>query len=724
MTLLRSDSYLAVSATFTAESAAETLEFWMRELGLELPVRFAPYNQVFQQLLDPAGLFARNRNGINVVLVRFEDWTRFADAATPGDNGLEDNVRHLVSCLRSASESFTAPLLTCLCPASPGFLSGPGRTTFTQRMTEFVRNGLAELRTVHLVTADEVESLYPVAEIHDRHGDQLGHVPYTPEFYAAIATTVARKVHAMRMSPYKVIALDCDDTLWRGVCGEDGPQGVTLESPQRELQTFMLAQREAGKLLCLCSKNNEEDVTDTFRAHPEMPFRLEHLVARRVNWEPKSINLHDLAAELQLGLDTFIFVDNSPEECAEVQAGRPEVLALCLPEDQREIVPFLRHVWAFDHLKLTEEDRKRTELYTQQMERARLEQQASSLAEFIESLNLEVRIAPMTPDELARVSQLTLRTNQMNVSTIRRSESEIQTLLRLDKAECLTVEVSDRFGSYGLTGVVLFKTSVAAIVVDTFLLSCRVLGRGVEHRVLARLGEIAAQRSLSRVEIPFRPTQRNRPALRFLESIGSEFRESRDGDSIFRLPAEYARRIAYEPGNARPAITESAPSAPPAASSRRVGVDYVRIATELRDPHRILEQVRGANRNGSASPAPSTSPRTDLERELAGIWAELLGIPAVGIHDNFFDLGGHSLLAVQLLSQVRQRFNVDLTLEVVYSSAFTVAELAKTIELKEIEQAGADQYTSLLEELDGLSEEEVRALLAEEQDTPQPEGPR
>src|SRR5205823_8812586 len=188
-----------------------------------------------------------------------------------------------------------------------------------------------------------------------------------------------RKIHAMQMTPYKVVALDCDDTLWQGICGEDGPWGVVLDPPRRALQQFMLAQHDAGMLLCLCSKNNEEDVVATFRARREMPLHLEHFVARRINWQAKSTGLAELAHELDLDLASFIFVDDNPEECGEVQADRPEVLALPLPSHAGEIPDFLKHVWAFDRLRITEEDRKRTALYGQQIQRARLEKQASTL---------------------------------------------------------------------------------------------------------------------------------------------------------------------------------------------------------------------------------------------------------------------------------------------------------------------------------------------------------
>lgn len=673
------DRVIAISATFTAEAIQPGLAFWAGELGLDYEIRFAGYNQLFQQLLDAGELFARNRGGFNVALVRFEDW----HAA-----GADEESRRLVDAVRTAAATFSAPLILAVCPPTPkhaGTFEAAGR---------ILREGVADLAAVHLIEAAEVLSLYPVPEVHDPHGDELGHLPYTPVFFVALATAIARKIHAIATPPFKVIALDCDDTLWSGICGEDGPQGVALDEPRRALQQFMAERRREGMLLTLASKNNEEDVVETFAAHPEFPLQLADFAARRINWDAKGPNLASLAAELEVGLDTFIFVDDNPKECDEAQAAAPEVLALPLPSAASEIPEFLRHVWAFDRERVTEEDRQRAEMYTQRAERNRAERAAGSLENFLASLNLEISIEPMRPEQVARVAQLTQRTNQMNLTLVRRTEAEIQSL----DAECLAVAVTDRFGCYGLTGVVIFRAAEGVLRVDTFLLSCRVLGRGVEHRMVARLGEIALERGLSHVEIPFVVGQRNRPAAMFLESIGS------------RLTAADAAAVRYKPSPAQPAAPAAAPK--PALRKR---IDYLRIATELRDPAAILRRIgAGARRIAPLRTAPDP-PRTPLERELAELWSALLNVPSIGIHENFFELGGHSLLAVQLLSRVRQIYSVDLSLEVVYSGDFTVAELAKAVELKEIEQSGAD-YQDLLKEIESLSDEEVRALLAEEQD--------
>ncbi|MFB3778465.1 MAG: HAD-IIIC family phosphatase [Bryobacteraceae bacterium] len=706
---------IAISATFTAEPLREALTFWMGRLGLDLPVRFAPYNQVFQQLLDHSSLLAQNRGGVNVVLLRVEDWMRFRETSSDSLESLEGDARHLVSCLRSAAEWLASPTFVSVSPCSPAFLALPGAQDVVGRITSLIESGLRGLGSMYWLPTSELDALYPVDRKHDPHGDELGHVPYTSEYFTALATLLARKAHALRMIPYKVVALDCDDTLWSGICGEDGPEGVVIDPPRRALQEFMVAQHDAGMLLCISSKNNMEDVLETFRVHPEMPLRLDHFVARRINWTAKSASLASLADELQLGLDSFIFIDDNPQECGEVQARRPEVLTLPLPPDPEEIPEFLRHVWAFDRLQVTDEDRQRSALYSQRIERARLEKQAKTLEEFISSLQLQVRIEAVKPEQLPRVAQLTQRTNQMNFTTLRRTEAEIAALLHSGSAECLTVEVSDRFGSYGLTGVAIFRTGADTLSVDTFLLSCRVLGRGVEHLLLKKLGEIAMERGLQRLEVPFVPAPRNHPALMFLESVGARYKVRSGSGFLFRFPARAAAAVTYAPGGAVPRAPEE--SAAPEAPAREP-VDFVYIANRLRTVQQIEEHLRLARRNGLTPASSSAAVGTRLEKELAALWAELLGLPSVGMHDNFFDLGGHSLLAVQLLSRVRDLYQVDLSLDVVYSSVFTVAELAKAIEMRQIEQAGAEEYSSLLAEIEGLTDEEVRALLAEDQQVP------
>ncbi|MCP5111218.1 MAG: HAD-IIIC family phosphatase, partial [bacterium] len=692
------------------EPVEEVLHFWWRELDFDYQVRFAPYNQVFQQLLDPAGIVGGNRAGVNVLLVRLEDWARGRSRL----DKLEANVGDFVSMLERAASKSPVPYLVCLCPASDEFRADAGRAELERRLERQIVTKFDGLGAVHVVPSSEILDLYPVDNCHDPHGDRLGHVPYTPEFFAALGTVIARKIHAMRTAPFKVVALDCDQTLWSGVCSEDGPEGVTVDEAHNALQQFMVGQHDSGMLLSLVSKNNEEDVWDTFAAHPAMPLGRNHLVTSRINWDPKPHNLRAMAEELQLGLDSFIFVDDSPTECAAVEASCPEVLTLELPKEPTAIPGFLRHVWAFDHLTATEEDKKRTAMYGQRLERRKLEHKVTTLAEFLDALELEVEITPVSEAEIPRVAQLIQRTNQMNLTTIRRTESELRELKTREGAECLTVHLKDRFGSYGLVGVALYSLSENALELDTLLLSCRALGRGVEHRMLARLGEVAAATGKPALHAGYTKTAKNRPALDFLRSVAAPHETVTDDGYLYSIPAAEAAAIRYNPESVPGAPSQAHASAQPVEAAQRT-VDYRRIAAELNTASAVLARVRAEVRSDAASTIPYEAPRTPLENQLTEIWQEMLSVPQVGVNDNFFDLGGHSLMAVQLLSRVRETFQVDLSLDVVFTGNFSVAELAKAIEVFEIEQAGSEGYAAILEELEGLSDEEVRALIEEEE---------
>lgn len=685
---------LAISATFTAEPILDPLAFCLREAGLEFEIRFAPYNQVFQQLLDASSLSATNAGGVNVFLIRLEDWA--------------SDLEHHAAAFAAEFERlarFPSPALIFLCPGSPGFEAAQVENMLAARA--------APLSSVHVTTSAKLETLYPVEDYYDPHAFELGRIPYTPEMFAALGLIVARKVYALRGSPFKVIALDCDETLWTGVCAEDGPSGVILDPHHRRLQEFMLDQQQRGMLLCLVSKNIEDDVREVFRLHPAMPLRWEHFVSTRINWQPKSENIRSLAKELDLGLDTFIFVDDNPAETAQVSAECPQVLCLTLPDEVSRIPEFLNQQWAFDRLHVTAEDRRRTEMYAGRVERSRLEKQSSSLEEFLAALNLEIEIQPMRDADLARVSQLTLRTNQMNFSLRRRTEIEIRELLSAGSSECLTVRLRDRFGDYGLVGVILTRAGESAITLDTFLLSCRALGKGVEHRMMAETGRRAMEQGFEYVIAPFVEGPRNLPARSFLESIERVSRDPAEGVVLYRFRAAALAELKFKPSEspAHAVFEETTPKG--GDGSRRYAL--AELPRSLTSPRAVLEALRAAQRSQAPAIAASALPRTDLERQLASLWADLLNRPAVGVHDNFFDLGGHSLLAVQLLSAVRQAYDVDLTLDLIYSGDFTVAELAKAIELEQIREAGESEYADLLRELEGLSDEEVRALLKAEQ---------
>ncbi|KST68614.1 HAD-IIIC family phosphatase [Mastigocoleus testarum] len=721
---------IAIAASFTSEPVKDTLEFWMQEIGIFHSIEFAPYNQIFQQLLDKNSITSQNQQGVNLILIRFEDWYQ-------DDETFKHSVEEFLLAMQGATQGSKTPYLVCICPVSPSALGDINRVQLYRDMETWLVSELNHINGVYVVTYEELNRTYPVADYYDPYGEEEGKIPYTPSFFCALGTMLARKIHALKSLPYKVIVLDCDNTLWSGVCGEDGSTGVKISPPYQALQKFIIAQQEAGKLICLCSKNVEADVFAVFEQHPDMLLKTDRVVNWRINWKTKSENLKSLAAELQLGLDSFIFIDDNPVECGEVKANCPQVLTLQLPKECEQIPQFIQHIWAFDQIQVTKEDQKRTELYQQNVQRQRLHQKSLTFTDFLTKLGLEIEISQMKPEDLPRVSQLTQRTNQFNFTTIRRSEVEIQQLCDSGMLECRVVRVKDRFGDYGLVGLMLFSSNDNddVLSVDTFLLSCRVLGRGVEHRVVSYLGKTARDKGLSKVNLLYQQTQKNKPALDFLESISEKLKldecnqekynqEDRDlrmdnvntviatigsnpkplkvGNEcvtpknntveLFQFSSTALTRLTFNPNQVE---TETpSPQDLQQNNSQQIettntsdlrdsseGIIWERVAKELYTPELILQEILyRQQRQRPELEIGFVAPRTSVEKAIASLFAEVLKIDRVGINDNFFELGGNSLSATHLISRLRDAFKLELSLNLLFEFP-TVTGLAESFQV-------------------------------------------
>ena len=613
------------------------------------------------------------------------------------DAHLQRNVDELAQAIKDASQRNPVPTLLCLCPPAPSTNAKSHVSTLILAMESALSTQLADTKNVMLLTSAEMQQ-YATSAYFDPYAYKTGHVPYTSAMFAAMGTAIIRKYRAMYARPYKVIVLDCDQTLWRGVCAEDGAQGISISPAYEQLQTFMVEQAAKGMLLCLCSKNQEADVWAVFEQRADMLLKKEHLVSWRINWTPKSANLIDLAQELQLGLDSFIFIDDNPLECAEVRANCPTVLTLQLPENPQEIGAFLNHVWAFDRLHVTQEDRERTRQYQQNAERERIRHAAPTLKQFIDSLELDVQIAPMIPSQVERVSQLTQRTNQFNLTNMRRSEAEIEQIRVSATNICLTVTVRDRFGDYGLVGTVIFDISERTVKVDTFLLSCRALGRHVEHRMLGRLAEIAAERGADKIMLPYMETTRNQPIYEFLEQVGANCKKENEQGAHYILPVHVAASALAqaERATSSPAqMSVASHASTPTLSTDIVNSElFQKIATELNSPEKILAALELQTR-----PRPDLSqayepPQNEVEQKVVGIWQDILHVDKVGVNDNFTELGGGSLQVVQIHSRLTQALKIKLPI----TQLFALPTVRALIQYLEREQLSTEAATNAVQD--------------------------
>jgi FkbH-like protein len=673
---------IAIAATFTTDPLISPLRLILDEAGLDLHVLLAPYNQVFQELLSSTSLLATNADGVDVVLVRVEDFVREVATDEEARAIIRQTTTELAGALTRHIEHAKVPKVLAVMPPSTRVAS-PLISEISAANAALVKHARS-LPQITLISSDEL-GLESGEEGYDSLGDEIAHMPFSEEHYAAIALGIARKVHALRVPAHKVLVLDCDQTLWRGVVGEDGVNGLTVSPGFGRLQEFAVKIQADGALVCLVSKNAERDVLDVFEQRSDMPLRSEHIVAHRINWEPKPGNVASLARALNLGLDSFVFIDDNPLECAQMRAELPQVVTLQLPPED-EIESFLTHLWAFDRLTVTQEDTRRTSLYRENAARREFEESATDIAKFIESLGVVIEIAPPEENEWARVAQLTQRTNQFNFTTVRRTESEIRAL-PTNGFTLLRVKVRDRFGDYGLVGLIITEVASDVLRVDTFLLSCRVLGRGVEHAMVRRLGELAKQHGLGQVGLEYLPTPKNEPARAFAESVAAKFhfRTEEPNRIVYRIPVENASALVHQPGHDPAAVIEARKSEKKKGSALGTLVSsnppserYAKLAQELVSGRAVLRAARAREVKSRALPGKATAPASATEREIIVLWQDALAIDGLGVEDDYFALGGTSVIAARLIAEIARRFGVRLPLTCILESP-TVRALSRRL---------------------------------------------
>jgi FkbH-like protein len=352
-------------------------------------------------------------------------------------------------------------------------------------------------------------------------------------FAAAAAREVSRRVvglgAALKFPKAKVIALDLDNTLWGGVIGEDGFDGIELghEYPGNAYMAFqrrLLDFQRRGFILALCSKNNSADVDQVLNEHPHQILKQEHFAAVRVNWELKTENLVAIAEELNLGLDSFIFVDDSDYECALVRRELPEVEVIQTPARPIEVPYCLDQVSRLELLSLTVEDQKKTEMYAQERSRRLLRQSAEhngGIESYLASLEMVMAVGIDDPKPLKRLAQLTQKTNQFNLTTRRYDEPDIRRLIEASNWMVGHFSLRDVFGESGIVGLALFDLSSPAVAeLDTFLMSCRVIGRQAESAFVNVLLKRLAAAGVSEVLADYLPTPKNGLVTNFLPDHG------------------------------------------------------------------------------------------------------------------------------------------------------------------------------------------------------------
>jgi FkbH-like protein len=375
---------------------------------------------------------------------------------------------------------------------------------------------------------------------HDERKWLTMRMPIAADGIACLAREYLRYVLPILGCTRKALVVDLDNTLWGGIIGEDGIQGIKLGADYPgaafvALQRVILDLYQRGIILAICSKNNPEDALGVLREHPGMLLRPEHFAVLCINWNDKVGNLREIAEELNIGTDALAFLDDNPVERERVRSEMPEVYVIELPSDPMDYAAALQRCPVFERLALSTEDRDRGRYYAGERQRKDLQQSATSLEDFYKSLRMEVEIAEVNAATLARVAQLTQKTNQFNLMTRRYTEQQISALAQDPHWRVYSLRVRDRFGDNGLVGVAMAHRLEDSIEIDNFLLSCRVIGRTVETALLAHLAEVAVSEGATILRGCYIPTKKNAPAKDFYPNHGFNLVAEADGITTWEL---------------------------------------------------------------------------------------------------------------------------------------------------------------------------------------------
>lgn len=350
----------------------------------------------------------------------------------------------------------------------------------------------------------------------------------------------------------KCIVLDLDNTIWGGIVGEDGFDGIRL-GPQPpgnafiEFQKHLKALSQRGILLAINSKNNFDDAIHIIRKHPHMVLKEDDFACMKINWNDKASNMKEISKELNIGLDSFVFFDDDPVNRELIKKIMPEITTPNLPHDPSHYSEMLQSLHDFSVFHVTEEDTKRTTMYLQKKERNDSENASMDLTEFLKTLNLEIDIKKSTSFTIPRISQLTMKTNQFNLTTKRYQEEEIKQLSENNNMLVGCVQIRDKFGDNGITGVfIVEKISHDEWFLDTFLLSCRVMGREVEKAMLFYIINEAKKNNIKIIKAKFIPTSKNQPVENLLPDSGFSQKDDfwvYNVDKPFNMPEFLTLRV-------------------------------------------------------------------------------------------------------------------------------------------------------------------------------------
>lgn len=526
---------LAVLGDCATQHLATALRGYGVSAGIRLNVFDADYDQIDAQAMAPdSELYRFAPQGVLLQMCTEKLQEAFYDCPPEARASFaEDTYARIRQIWSRIGSRIPATVLQCNFPLiDDGVFGQFGNKTeqsflFQQRKLNYLlMQGCQEAKNTFLIDLDALQTALGRSTFADPKLYYVAKMPISLAALPAAAKLVVDVVRSLQGAVKKCLVLDLDNTLWGGVIGDDGLSGIQIGElgtghAFSDFQKWLKELKNRGILLTVCSKNNEDTAKEPFEKHPEMVLRLEDFSMFVANWEDKARNIRTIQQALNIGMDSMVFLDDNPFERELVRTMIPEITVPELPEDPALYLQYLRGLDLFETASYSREDAGRTEQYREKAQRAAFEAAFQSYDDYLEALQMRASAAAFDPFHYPRIAQLTQRSNQFNLRTVRYTEAEIEALAQDDSRIGLYFTLKDKFGDHGLISVVVLeKQPEDTLFISEWLMSCRVLKRGMEEFIVDKILSVAAQQGFRRVVGEYIPTPKNAMVKDLYEQLG------------------------------------------------------------------------------------------------------------------------------------------------------------------------------------------------------------
>lgn len=545
---------IAFLGNCTTNYIGQALRNECEKYEIDAAIYDAPYNQYNQEILDTESGFYKSNPEVAVLFLEgrllFPDWyeleTLMGDPQKKWDL-VQSKLDLLISVIESIRANSGAMVIANnfrLPYHSPlGILDGkyhPGLKDMTAALNLKLQEWASRKEYVYVFDYAGLCARFGIDNAEDRKMYYIAKNTVSFPFMDILAREYMRYILPLKSRSKKCLVLDLDNTLWGGVAGEDGIAGVKLDISgtgrsfydfQREILTLY----RKGILLAINSKNNIEDALEIIDRHPHMVLKQQHFAAIRINWKNKAENLKDISEELNIGIDSMVFFDDSPVERDYIKSVLPGVKVVDVPADTSKYADTLKDLVEFELLKITEEDIHRNKMYEENRKRTEAQQQYLNAEDYLKSLGIKVVLGYAGEYSIPRIAQLTQKTNQFNLTTKRYTQENITEMSRSQKHMVFSCRVTDKFGDNGIAGVCILELDGTRAYIDTFLLSCRVLGRNIEYALVSKIASILESKGIDTLYGRYIKTEKNRANENFYAQAGFSGCSSNENEALFIL---------------------------------------------------------------------------------------------------------------------------------------------------------------------------------------------